>query len=388
MTQLKILLFANTDWYLYNFRRSLAEKLRSQGWEVVLVSPPGEYGPKMQALGFRWIPFDFSTRSTNPINELAVINRLIGIYRVEKPALAHHFTIKCVLYGSIAARFAGKFPVVNSVTGLGHIFTDSGLKARILRPLVYRLYKFVFGMQNVRVIFQNSEDLSFFVNIDIVHKSLARLIRGSGVNTDIFKPSFPAQEKKENTVSVLFASRILREKGVFELLKAAQILKELGIESNFQLAGDIYPENPSSLSEDEIAKIKQEGLVNYLGHVDNMKDLLAYSDIVVLPSYREGTPRILIEAAAMEKPIVATDIAGCVGIVEHGVNGLLVPVKDAVSLANALEKLIISPELRVKFGKAGREIVLREFDEKIVLEKTFAVYRELMEDKQPLVNLT
>jgi len=382
MKQRKILLFANTDWYLYNFRRSLAEKLRSHGWEVILVSPPGDYGPKMQALDFRWISFDFSTRSTNPFSELAVINRLIRIYRSEKPALAHHFTIKCVLYGSIAARFAGKFPVVNSVTGLGHIFTDSGLKARILRPLIYILYRFVFGVHNGRVIFQNSQDLNSFVTRGIVRKSRARLIRGSGVNTELFKPSISDFPKERGTVSVLFASRILREKGVFEFLEAAQILKDRGVKSKFLLAGDTYPGNPSSLSDDEIAKIKQEGVVNYLGHVDNMKVLLAESDIVVLPSYREGTPRILIEAAAMEKPIVATDIAGCAGIVEQGVNGLLVPVNDARGLAEAIEKLIMEPELRIKLGKAGREIVIREFDENLVLQKTLAVYEELSGEVQ------
>jgi len=382
MKQRKILLFANTDWYLYNFRRSLAEKLRSQGWEVVLVSPPGEYGPKMQALGFRWIPFDFSTRSINPFNELAVIYRLIRIYRSERPSLAHHFTIKCVLYGSMAARFAGKFPVVNSVTGLGHIFTDSGKKARILRPLINLLYRFVFGNHNGRVIFQNSQDLNSFVTSGIVRKSRARLIRGSGVNTELFRPSFSDSQKERDIVSVLFASRILREKGVFEFLEAAQILKDHGVKSHFMLAGDIYPGNPSSLSDDEIAKIKHEGFVNYLGHVDNMMNLLSDSDIVVLPSYREGTPRILIEAAAMEKPIVATDIAGCVGIVEHGVNGLLVPVNDTRSLAKAIEKLIMDPELRIKLGKAGREIVISEFDENIVLKKTLAVYEELTGEEQ------
>jgi glycosyltransferase involved in cell wall biosynthesis len=375
---MKIILFANTEWYLYNFRCSLAEKLKAEGWEVVLISPPGEYGPKLQELGFRWLPFPFSTRSTNPFNELAVIFRLIKLYRRERPALCHHFTIKCVLYGSLAARFSHNPPVVNSVTGMGHIFTDPGLKARVLRPLIQALYRFVFKPVDTRVVFQNSQDLDYFVNTDLVNTSQARLIRGSGVNTTLFKPTSSVPYSQEKSISILFASRLMREKGVFELLEAARILKAKGVDATFLLAGDIYPENPSSLTVKDIETIQQQGDITFLGHVDDMHTLLAKSDIVVLPSYREGTPRILIEAAAMEKPIVATNIAGCAGLVIDGVNGLLVPVKDSTALAEALNRLIADKILREQFGQAGRKIVLGEFDETIVLAKTRAVYQEII----------
>ncbi len=170
----------------------------------------------------------------------------------------------------------------------------------------------------------------------------------------------------------------MREKGVFELLEAARILKAKGVDATFLLAGDIYPENPSSLTVKDIETIQQQGDITFLGHVDDMHTLLAKSDIVVLPSYREGTPRILIEAAAMEKPIVATNIAGCAGLVIDGVNGLLVPVKDSTALAEALNRLIADKILREQFGQAGRKIVLGEFDETIVLAKTRAVYQEII----------
>ncbi len=376
MTQRKILLFANTDWYLFNFRLALAEKLQRDGWDVVLVSPSGEFGEKLRAAGFKWLAFDFSTRSMNPLAELAVIGRLIGLYRRERPDIAHHFTIKCVLYGGIAARFNRGIAVVNAVTGLGHIFTDAGLKARLLRPLVKVLYRQTLNRPRARVIFQNEQDRQHFVATKLVHQTVTHLIRGSGVNCDKFKPT-PA--KRDNQiVSVLFASRLLREKGIYELLAAAKILKARGIAVEFLIAGDLYAGNPSSLTQTELDDIQQLDWVNYLGHVDDMRSLLATCDIVALPSYSEGTPRILIEAAAMEKPIVCTDIAGCLGLVQDGVNGFLVPVKAIEPLAEKLQLLILDCQLRKAFGQAGRQIVLSAFDETQVLEKTFNVYQELL----------
>jgi glycosyltransferase involved in cell wall biosynthesis len=374
----KILLFANTDWYLYNFRRSLAEKLRESGWQVVLVSPPGDYGHRLQELGFRWIPFEFSTGSTNPFAELLVIFRLIALYRRERPALVHHFTIKCVLYGSLAARLAGVVRIVNAVTGLGHIFTNPGIKARLLRPVVSAFYRFVLGNKNGRVIFQNEDDLNTFVNQRLVPRPLARLIRGSGVNCDRFRSGDNSGQIAGEPPKVLFASRLLWEKGLKELLEAIRIIKGRGIAAEFIVAGDIYPGNPSSLTQEDIDAIRKEGLVTCLGHVDTMTALLDTCDLVVLPSYREGTPRILIEAAAMGKAIVATDIPGCRGLVRDGVNGLLVPCKSAAALAEALEILIPDVSRRRKFGLAGREIVKAEFSEDIVIHKTFDVYGECL----------
>lgn len=382
MPKQKILLFANTDWYLYNFRRSLAERLRTDGHQVVLVSPPGAYGPRLIELGFRWIPVDFATGGTNPLAELAVLSRICRLYQTEKPDLCHHFTIKCVLYGSIAARFARVPGVVNAVTGMGHIFTDPGLKARLLRPLVRGLYRFALGRQGSRVIFQNDEDRSYFVANKLVRQESTALVRGSGVDCRTYRPSdrLPVTSDQspisgQAPVTVLFASRLLREKGIFELLDAARVMKAAGEPVKFIFAGDIYPGNPSSLTADDLAAIRAEGMVDYRGHVDDMLPLLAESDIVVLPSYREGTPRILIEAAAMAKPIVATDIAGCRGLVVHEENGLLVPIKTVQPLVEALATLIHDPQLRQRMGEEGRRIVLEEFDEDIVISRTLAVYQ-------------
>jgi glycosyltransferase involved in cell wall biosynthesis len=396
----KIVLFANSDWYLYNFRLSLAQTLRRKGWEVVLISPPGEYVARLSSKGFRWIPVDFSTASTNPLAELELLSRIHRLYRAEKPDICHHFTIKCVLYGSLAARLAGVPAVVNAVTGMGHIFTDPGLKARLLRPPVRGLYRFALGRRGTRTIFQNDEDRGYFVRNRLVREETTALIRGSGVDCRAYRPGdqsdktggqlsvisnqLQASDHPPSTdhVKVLFASRLLREKGIFELLDAARALKAAGERIEFIFAGDIYPGNPSSLTADDLAAIRAEGLDDYRGHVDDMLPLLAESDIVVLPSYREGTPRILIEAAAMARPIVATDIAGCRGLVVHGRNGLLVPPRSVQPLIEALTTLARDPELREKMGKAGRRIVLEEFDEELVIGRTMEVYQAIWRDWQ------
>jgi len=361
-------------------------KAERSGLEVVLVSPSGKYGEKLRDLGFRWIPFEFSNKGMNPFAELAVLLKLIKLYRSERPDIVHHFTIKCVLYGSIAAYLTGRIPTVNAVTGLGHVFTDTGIKMRLLRPLIKSLYRIIFSLNQakMRVIFQNTEDRAFFTHNGLIPEFLTQVIRGSGVNCEQFSPVPADGISSHGPVKLLFASRMLKEKGINELAQAAGLLQEGGLDISVILAGDVYPGNPSSLTAEEITEICSDSALKYVGHHDNIKPLLTECDIVVLPSYREGTPRILIEAAAMEKPIVATKIAGCIGLVEDNVNGFLVPVGDAASLAAAIEKLVRNRNLRQTMGKAGRKIVLAGFSEEIVLQKTFAVYRDLLPQVPPL----
>lgn len=372
--RMKILFFANTDWYLYNFRLALAERLRELGHEILLVAPPGPYGDKLAELGFRFIPFVFSTKSTNPLGDLGVIWRLIRLYRLEKPAMVHHFTIKCVIYGSFAARCAGVAGIVNAVTGLGHIFTNEGRKARLLQPLVKLMYRAMLAGGRVRTIFQNSENRDFFLVNGLVDARRTSLIRGSGVDCEQFAP---APESETSGGTLLFAARLLKEKGVFELVEAFHSVRKVHPHAELLIAGDIYPGNPSSLVEADLRRLEAEPGVRLLGHFDGIQALLAQADIVVLPTYAEGTPRILIEAAAMEKPIVTTDIAGCHGLVVDGENGLLVPVASVEPLAAAMGRLLADSQLRSRFGAAGRKIVLRDFSAEKVLGETLAVYRQL-----------
>lgn len=366
----KILLFANTDWYLYNFRGGLARALRAAGHEVVLVSPPGEYGPRLEAAGFRWLPLEFSPGSKSLRSNWRLCQRIKRLYGEERPDLVHHFTIKCVLYGGLAARKLG-IPAVHSVTGLGHVFTDRSWRMGLIRRGVLMLYRRACDHPGAHTIFQNEEDRRTLLDCRAMAADRTTLIRGSGADCERFQPGRDGAPG----CRILFASRLLREKGIVELVEATRQLRREGLRFELLLAGVTYPDNPSSLTEAELAGFSDD--VRRLGHVEDMPGLLRGVDIVVLPSWREGTPRVLLEAGAAGKPLVATDIAGCRGVVIPGVNGELVPVQAPGPLADALRKLIVDPGLRERYGAASRENMVRNFSEPGVIRQTLAVYERL-----------
>ena len=368
---LKVLLFANTDWYLFNFRLPLAESLRDAGHEVVLVSPPGKYADLLVARGFRHVALPFSRQGINPAAEIATIARLRALYREEQPDLVHHFTIKCVLYGSIAARLAGRRNVVNAVPGLGHVFVDPGLRPFLLRPLVRMLYRF--ALRGTEVIFQNPDDRDSFLASGLLNRSSTHLIRGSGVNLARFRPAARAAERTE--VRVLFAGRLLKSKGVAEYVEAAHLARAKVPGLQFFAAGEPDPGNPASCSAQTLQRWKQEADVQFVGHSDDMAGLIMGSDIAVLPSHGEGLPRFLLESAAAGLPLIAADVPGCREIVRHGVNGFLVPVRNARALADAILVLAGDPGLRARFGAESRRIAGAEFAQEEVVRRTFEVYR-------------
>lgn len=376
MAKPKVILFANTDWYLYNFRRSLAAALRDAGYEVLLISPPGEYGPKLQALGFCWQALPMDRRSLNPLAELALLWHLARLFRLEQPDLVHGFTIKCAVYGSLAARLAGVPARVNAVAGMGYVFISNDIKARVLRPLVRTLLRLALNGKGARLVLQNPDDIDLFRQAGLVDDDKVRLIMGSGVDCSRFKPGSGAAEGQP--LRVLLAARLLWDKGLAEFIEGARQLKAEGRHLHFLLAGTPDAGNPASVPEATVRQWHDEGIIEWLGHVDDMPGLLASVDIMVLPSYREGLPKTLIEAAACALPLVTTDVPGCREVVTDNVDGLLVPVKDATALANAIARLHDNPELAQRLGKAAQQKALTEFDEKIVIAKTLAVYRELL----------
>jgi glycosyltransferase involved in cell wall biosynthesis len=376
----KIILFANTEWYLFNFRLSLAKALQAQGHEVLLISPPGDYGARLQALGFRWEALPMDRKSLNPLQELRLLMHLCRLYRREQPALAHHFTIKCVVYGSIAALVAREPARVNAVAGMGYVFTNQALKARLLRPVVRGLMRLVLNGRGARLILQNKDDMAAFAQAGLARPELTRLVMGSGVDLARFTPrAQPAQiGQAAQATRVLLAARLLWDKGIAEYAKAARLLKAKGLPVRFLLAGSPDPGNPAAIPQATLDGWQSEGLFELLGQVSNMAALFASVDMVVLPSYREGLPKSLIEAAACALPLVTTDVPGCREVVTHEVDGLLVPVKDANALANAIERLHLNPVWASQLGLAARQKAIAEFDERIVIEKTLAVYEELL----------
>lgn len=384
---MKIILFANTEWYLFNFRLSLAKALQAQGHEVLLISPPGEYGARLQAQGFRWEALPMDRKSLNPLLELRLLAYLCRLYRREQPALAHHFTIKCVVYGSIAALLARVPARVNAVAGMGYVFTNQALKARLLRPVVRGLMRLVLNGRGARLILQNNDDMAAFAKAGLARPELTRLVMGSGVDLARFTPRAPSVQASHDVQDkrVVLAARLLWDKGIAEYVEAARQLKAKGLPIRFLLAGAPDPGNPAAIPQAMLDGWQAEGLIELLGQVSDMAALFATADMVVLPSYREGLPKSLIEAAACALPLVTTDVPGCREVVTHEVDGLLVPVKDAKALANAIERLHLDPVWARQLGLAARARALKEFDERIVIRRTLAVYEELLEgqDQRP-----
>jgi len=365
---LKILLFANTDWYLYNFRFTLAKELRELGNEVILLSSPGDFQDRILEEGFQWISIPFSRQGINPISEFQTIIRVIRIYRQVKPDIVHHFTVKPVIYGSISAHVLRIKGIINSITGLGHIFIDTGFITRILRGLIKILYRL--SLRSTQVIFENPEDQDTFIQNRLLQQRQSHLIFGTGVDTEKFRPS----PKKEGIPLVLFASRLLASKGILEFVEAAQQLKQKGSSARFAIAGTPDPGNPASIAPEQIEAWEQSGLVEIWGWQEDMPTVLAKADIFCLPSYREGVPSALLEACASGLPIVATNAPGCRDVVTNGVNGLLVPIADSSALADSLETLISNPVLRHEMGAAGREIAVQRFGIGKTNAETIKVY--------------
>jgi glycosyltransferase involved in cell wall biosynthesis len=373
---MKIFLFANTDWYLYNFRRSLALALSEAGYDLLLISPEGQYGRKLLDLGLRWQSVPMERRSLNPLREAVLLSRLIRLMRRERPDVVHGFTIKCAVYGSLAARLAGVPVRVNAVAGMGYVFTSDSLKARLLRPLVRLLLKLALGGRNARLILQNPDDVELFRKARLVDPNHVRLIPGSGVDCERFSPA--SATVSSGRVRVVLPARLLWDKGLAEYVEAARLLRDRAVPVDLLLAGEPDPGNPAAVPGEEVASWVAQGLVRRLGHVDDMPALFRSVDIVVLPSYREGLPKGLIEAGASGCALVTTDVPGCREVVTHERDGLLVPVRDASALADAIERLVSDPALRARLAAAAREKAVAEFDERIVIERTLEVYRELL----------
>jgi glycosyltransferase involved in cell wall biosynthesis len=369
-----VVMFANTDWYLYNFRRSLALKIQSLGHTVLMISPDGQFGPRLRDLGLRWEPLDMRRGSLRPDVEAKLVFRLAQILRRERPRLIHSFTIKCAVYGSLAALLAGTPNRINAVTGLGYVFTSNDFKARALAPIVRNLMRFAWIGSTTRVIVQNSDDGHALLRMGAMESHL-RLIPSSGVDCQKFRPRTEPAASRDRR-KIVFCGRLLWDKGLVEFVESARLLRGRGLE--FIAAGAPDPGNPAAVPIETIRDWETQGLVQFPGHVEDMPALFAEADIFVLPSYREGLPRSLIEAGACGLPLIATDVPGCRDVIMNGLDGILVPSRDATALANAIWRLVTDADLASRLGVAAREKVLRSFDEKLVIKRTFDVYEELI----------
>jgi glycosyltransferase involved in cell wall biosynthesis len=376
---MKFVLYANTDWYLYNFRLSTALQLKQQGHDVVMVSPPGEFGHRFAAHGLRWVQLAMDRASLNPLREAATLRHLTRVLREERPDLLHNFTVKCAIYGALAARAAGVPAVVNAVAGMGYVFCSDTLLARSLRPVVKLLMRGTLGSGRSRLILQNPDDADAFIRARLVPQQSIRVIRSSGVDLSRFLPT-GREEGERRPLRVLLAARLLWEKGVGEYAEAARLLRAEGRDIQFVLAGMPDPGNPRSVRREDVEAWVREGIVDWRGHVDDMPALMRTADVMALPSYyREGVPKCLIEAAACGLAIVTTNLPGCREVVsEDGIDGLHVEPRNARSLADVLARLDDDRDLVARLGNRAREKALEHFDERMVISKTIEVYDELL----------
>ena len=346
--------------------------LKDRGETLLCGGAGGDgYEEKIADLGIPFVALPVDMRSVNPIADVKLFRALFRWYRREKPDIVHHFTIKPVIYGSLAARLAGVPRIINTVTGLGYVFTDGA--APWLRAVVELQYRVALRAAHY-TFFQNSEDRDLFLQKRILRGERAGLLPGSGVDTSYFSPRPARQCDQQSPTVFLMVARLLGDKGVYEFVDAARRVKARYPQTEFQLLGARDDRNPSVVPLSDLTAWQTDQSVKWLGEATDVRDAIGRADVVVLPSYREGTPRSLLEAAAMGKPLIATDATGCREAVDSGVTGLLVPVRDAPALANAMEVLLKDCGARARMGDAGRAKMLRQFEEKQVIEKVLARY--------------
>jgi glycosyltransferase involved in cell wall biosynthesis len=366
----KLLYYVTEDWYFVSHRLALAVAAKAAGYEVCVATRVRAHGDGIRGAGLRLIPFENSRSNLNPFKELWTVLRLIHLYRHERPDVVHHVAIKPVMYGSIAARLAGSPRVVNAFGGLGWLFSSGALTARAMKPAIRWWLRRL--LRSGTALVQNPDDARLLVQMGVPDSNI-RLIPGSGVDLDRFRP----RPESAALPTVVLPARLIWEKGVGQFVEAARILREQGIGARFVLAGEPDRENPSAVPAECILEWVRAGLIEHLGWVEDMPELLGESHVVCLPSfYGEGIPKSLIEAAAAGRAIVTTDTPGCREIVHHEENGLLVPPRDARALSEALARLIGDPELRQRMGNRGRVRAVQEFGIARVIDQTLAIYAE------------
>jgi len=368
----RLLIVVNSAEFFLSHRLPIALAARAAGLEVHIATPPGDGVDLIKASGLMHHTLALSRSGRNVFAELGAICSLFSLFRAVRPGLVHLVTIKPVLYGGIAARLARVPSVVAAISGMGFVFMAQGRLAGLRRILAVFLYRRVFGKNRLKVIFQNEADRAGMLGLGLEWGKTV-LIRGSGVQME----DYPVEAIPAGMPAVVMAARLLVDKGAREFVQAARLLKARGVSVQMRLVGAPDPGNPTAITPVELAAWKAEGIVHLLGHRKDMAVVLAQAHVVVLPSYREGLPKVLIEAAASARAVITTDVPGCRDAIEPGVTGLLVPVKNAVALADAIEVLLDDPAYCERLGRAGRRLAETEFNVSAVVAQHLKIYEEL-----------
>jgi glycosyltransferase involved in cell wall biosynthesis len=311
----------------------------------------------------------------NPLTEIPALFRFAKIFRAEQPDLIMNFSIKPVIYAGVAANWvAPNIPVISMITGLGYVFIGDEIKQRYLRVLVKRLYKW--SLRNSKIVFfQNRNDSELFVRNGMVREDQARVLAGTGINLEEFSPD----TAKRFSGSFLFIGRLLKDKGVYELVQASAKLKRSHRDLKVVLLGPV-DDNPAAISQEQVRQWQEEGIVEYLGNQPDVRPYIRNADVIVLPSYREGLPRSTLEAMAMGKPIITTDVPGCRETVENEKNGYLIPAADVSALADSMAKFLDSPGRAREFGIRSRELAVKKYDVNHVVAEILAGVKQFLEN--------
>lgn len=377
MQKKKLLFLVNTPEFFVSHRLPVALAAKKDGYDVCVASMGGAAVGVIEKYGIKHCPVQFSRSGQNPVREIVSFYQVLQLLRSLKPNLVHLVTIKPVLYGSLAARFASTPGCVAAISGLGTVFTANSLSGRLRRWVIGNLYRSAFKQKKLRVIFQNVEDRDTLLRNGTLEPSQARMIRGSGVNLS----DYPFLPEPEGTPVVAMAARLLRDKGVYVYVEAARILAERGVNVEMRLIGTVDPGNPTSVTEDELERWREEGSVQLMGHRSDIARQYAQANIVCLPSfYGEGLPKCLVEAAAAGRAVVTTDHPGCRDAIIPGETGVLVPTKNSVALADAIQRLVEDPERRNRMGEAGRALAEEVFAIEKIVAQHLEIYRELLDE--------
>ena len=370
----KLHFVVNEDWGFISHFYERALAAQSAGYSIGISAHLGEKQNVLREAGFALYPHNISRSGTNPLVEIRNLFAMVKVFRKSKPDIVHLIALKSIVIGAIAARIYGKADVVCAPIGMGYLFSSSDRRARFLQPIIRLILRRILNLKNTHVIIENDEDCASLVSGKFVKASNIQVIKGAGVDLSLYQAT---PENRDTQVVTMFA-RVLRDKGVLDFVEAANIVHKQFPKAVFQLVGDCDPGNPTSFSEHEVRSWESAGSITWLGYRTDVPALLASSNIVCLPSYREGLPKTLIEACAAQRAIVATDVTGCREVVNHGSNGLLVPVRSPEQLATAISQLLGDPVQRATFGKNGRLRAENEFASPIVIEKTLAIYKRVM----------
>ncbi len=372
----KLLMVANTDWFFISHRLCIAQEAIKQGWKVVVATEDSGRSEEIKIHGIEFIDFKFSRSGTNLVDEFKTLYNFYKLYKEIKPDVVHHITLKPVIYGSFIAKLYHVKGVLNAVSGLGYNFTEGrmGMVAKVMVGLM----RFGFSRKNVSIIFQNQDDFQELKCLNVIaDTNKIVMIKGSGVDLEKFKPVENILDNGK--IQILLPTRMLWDKGVKEVREASDILKkDYHDKVVFKLSGLADEENKAGVPSSYLNDWQDGDYVDWIGYQKDMVQVYQDSDIVILPSYREGMPKTLIEACAVGKPIVTTEAIGCRECVDEGINGYKVAVKSSEALAEALAKLIDSKEKRIEMGKQSRIKAINEFDQKQVVAKHLEIYNSLL----------